>query len=123
VVQLVKTTSVSALVDHLLKTRFVSGADIRRQSESISWATIFGVLISVRLVVVASMSKDDDIIAGSLKMSLKCPVGVSSYFKPKSFFDVIRPPTHSSASCASSHPAGPQNARTRSASTRRRGTP
>ncbi|KAJ7839131.1 PINIT domain-containing protein [Mycena olivaceomarginata] len=60
VVQLVKTTSVSALVDHLLKTRFVSGADIRRQ-------------------MVASMSKDDDIIAGSLKMSLKCPVGVSSY--------------------------------------------
>ncbi|KAJ7828244.1 PINIT domain-containing protein [Mycena olivaceomarginata] len=52
VVQLVKTTSVSALVDHLLKTRFVSGADIRWQ-------------------MVASMSKDDDIIAGSLKMSFK----------------------------------------------------
>ncbi|KAF8149285.1 PINIT domain-containing protein [Mycena galopus ATCC 62051] len=55
VVQLVKVTSVSALVDHLLKTRFINGADIRRQ-------------------MVASLSIDDDIIAGSLKMSLKCPL-------------------------------------------------
>ncbi|KAJ7309424.1 PINIT domain-containing protein [Mycena albidolilacea] len=63
VVQLVKTTSVSALVDHLLKTRFVSGADIRRQ-------------------MVASMSKDDDIIAGSLKMSLKCPLSFMRIITP-----------------------------------------
>ncbi|KAJ7839121.1 PINIT domain-containing protein [Mycena olivaceomarginata] len=59
VVQLVKTTGGSSHVDHLLKTRFVSGADIRRQ---------------IRVVVVASMSKDDDIIAGLLKMLLKCPL-------------------------------------------------
>ncbi|KAJ7246888.1 PINIT domain-containing protein [Mycena haematopus] len=55
VVQLVKAISVSALVDHLLETRFVSGADIRRQ-------------------MLASMSNDDDIMSGSLKMSLKCPL-------------------------------------------------
>ncbi|KAF7349619.1 E3 SUMO-protein ligase pli1 [Mycena sanguinolenta] len=55
VAQLVKGNSVSALVDNLLKTRFVSGADIRRQ-------------------MLASMSNDDDIISGSLKMSLKCPL-------------------------------------------------
>ncbi|KAJ6523984.1 PINIT domain-containing protein [Mycena capillaripes] len=55
VVQIVKTNSVSSLVNQLLKTRFVSGTDIRRQ-------------------MVASMSNDDDIVAGSLKMSLKCPL-------------------------------------------------
>ncbi|KAJ7446598.1 PINIT domain-containing protein [Mycena latifolia] len=56
VAQLVKAHSVSALVDQLRITRFVSAADIRRQ-------------------MVAAMSADDDIIAGSLKMSLKCPLG------------------------------------------------
>ncbi|KAJ7101987.1 PINIT domain-containing protein [Mycena epipterygia] len=55
VVQLVKTQSVSALVDQLRTTRFISGAEIRRQME-------------------AAMPDDDDIIAGSLKMSLKCPL-------------------------------------------------
>ncbi|KAJ6452023.1 PINIT domain-containing protein [Mycena vitilis] len=54
-VQLVKSVSVSTLVDQLLQTRFVSGTEIRRQ-------------------MAASMSSDDDIIAGSLKMSLKCPL-------------------------------------------------
>ncbi|KAJ6451773.1 PINIT domain-containing protein [Mycena sanguinolenta] len=55
VAQLVKAHSVGALVDNLLQNRFVSGADIRRQ-------------------MLASMSNDDDIISGSLKMSLKCPL-------------------------------------------------
>ncbi|KAJ7151838.1 PINIT domain-containing protein [Mycena crocata] len=55
VVQLVQAHSVSALVDQLLNTRFVSAAEVRRQ-------------------MMATMSDDDDIIAGSLKMSLKCPL-------------------------------------------------
>ncbi|KAJ7093396.1 PINIT domain-containing protein [Mycena belliarum] len=55
VAQLVKAQTVSALVDQLRTNRFVSGADIRRQ-------------------MVAAMPDDDEIIAGSLKMSLKCPL-------------------------------------------------
>ncbi|KAK7059967.1 E3 SUMO-protein ligase pli1 [Favolaschia claudopus] len=59
VAQLVKSVSVSALVDQLMKTRFISAPEIRRQ-------------------MVSSMSNDEDIIAGSLKMSLKCPVCTQS---------------------------------------------
>ncbi|KAJ6627721.1 PINIT domain-containing protein [Mycena sp. CBHHK59/15] len=55
VVQLVQSQSVDALVDNLLHTRFVSSQEVRRQ-------------------MVAAMPEDDDIIAGSLKMSLKCPL-------------------------------------------------
>ncbi|KAJ7689980.1 PINIT domain-containing protein [Mycena rosella] len=55
VAQLVKTQSVSALVDQLRISRFVSSAEIRRQ-------------------MVAATPDDDDIIAGSLKMSLRCPL-------------------------------------------------
>ncbi|KAJ7754147.1 PINIT domain-containing protein [Mycena maculata] len=55
VAQMVKTQTVDTLVENLLNTRFVSGVEIRRQ-------------------MVATMSDDDDIIAGSLKMSLKCPL-------------------------------------------------
>ncbi|KAJ7021311.1 PINIT domain-containing protein [Mycena alexandri] len=55
VVQLVKAHTVSALVDQLVQTRFIAGAEIRRR-------------------MVESMPEDDDIVAGSLKMSLKCPL-------------------------------------------------
>ncbi|KAJ7472876.1 PINIT domain-containing protein [Mycena galericulata] len=63
VAQLVKTHSVEALVDNLLKTRFVTSVEVRRQ-------------------MVATMSDDDDIIAGSLKMSLKCPLSFMRIVTP-----------------------------------------
>jgi Zn finger protein HypA/HybF involved in hydrogenase expression len=69
VVQLVKMHSISALVERMLQTRFISSAEIRRQSEQ------FLIISSCfNVVVVGTMSEDDDIITGSLKMSLKCPV-------------------------------------------------
>ncbi|KAF7348863.1 hypothetical protein MVEN_01406400 [Mycena venus] len=63
IVHLVKTTPVSALVDTLRKTRFVSEAEVRGK-------------------MLASMVKDDDIIAGSLKMSLRCPLSFTRITTP-----------------------------------------
>ncbi|KAJ7282482.1 PINIT domain-containing protein [Mycena rebaudengoi] len=55
IVQLAKAQSVDTLVDDLVNKRFVGSQEIRRQ-------------------MVSSTLEDDDIIAGSLKMSLKCPL-------------------------------------------------
>ncbi|KAJ7155119.1 PINIT domain-containing protein [Mycena filopes] len=63
VVQLVKAHSVSALVEQVLQTRFMTAADVRRR-------------------MVESMSHDDDIVAGSLKMSLKCPLSFARIRSP-----------------------------------------
>ncbi|KAJ6452094.1 MIZ/SP-RING zinc finger-domain-containing protein, partial [Mycena sanguinolenta] len=60
---LVKTTPVSALVNTLRKTCFVSAEDARKQ-------------------MLASMVKDDDIIAGSLKVSLRCPLSFTRITTP-----------------------------------------
>ncbi|KAJ7055740.1 PINIT domain-containing protein [Mycena amicta] len=63
VAQLVQVQRVSTLVETLRQTRFVPAEDIRRQ-------------------MLASMSADDDIIAGTLKLSLKCPLSFARISLP-----------------------------------------
>ncbi|KAJ7199777.1 PINIT domain-containing protein [Mycena pura] len=63
VAQLVQAHSVSTLVSQLRQTRFVSGDEIRHKMR-------------------AAMSDDDDIIAGTLKLSLKCPLSFARISLP-----------------------------------------
>ncbi|KAF7318682.1 hypothetical protein HMN09_00379900 [Mycena chlorophos] len=62
VAQLVQTHTVASLVETLKLTRFVSGDNIRRQ--------------------MLAMNVDDDILAGTLKLSLKCPLSFARMSLP-----------------------------------------
>lgn len=82
VVNLVEVTSVDQLVDKVRKNMY------RSSEEILSKSTSQPAYLSHELtpcLVKASISDDDDIIAGPQKMSLKCPVSAMFYSRTISF--------------------------------------
>ena len=69
---LVEATTVDTLVSNLKAKSCRSSEEIRQTSEFPHFKR-FEVLIVI-LLVAASLSEDDDIVAGPQKLSLKCPV-------------------------------------------------
>jgi hypothetical protein len=65
---------VERLVDTLKKGKYRSGQEIRQKSKPSSDLQILA--LTVCLLVIESMTEDDDIVAGPQKMSLKCPVRI-----------------------------------------------
>ena len=72
VVMLVEVTTVEQLIDRLRKGKYRSSSDVLAKSMSVTIP--LNLKLIVVYLVVQSAAEDDDIVAGSQKMSLKCPV-------------------------------------------------
>jgi hypothetical protein len=72
-VQLVEVTTVDELVDRLKKGKHKSGSEIMQKSQFFPTSFLLNPHTHFETVA-ASVNEDDDIVSGSSKISLKCPV-------------------------------------------------
>jgi len=72
---LVEVTTVDSLVSDLKTSSHRCSQDIKKKSQQLHLSS--HTFTYPMVIVVESLSEDDDIVAGPQKMSLKCPVRVS----------------------------------------------